>query len=229
MTESKLIIAARQKAKEWENKLEGIIKDYPGTVTSITDAPDLTPEGRTKQIQEAYANAESTLDSSTNQALKELGEFKSIVANKLEQTKKQNMEASTSTDHRMKVEQVKEELAADLFALGPGEFYKHASDIAKGDNRLSKEAIRALLPQLQASFDRYISANELPQSEHNIVVANLAELARSLNSSLQPEEVQATTAELEEIQSLIKGLEVTADFQKRLLAKQRPATPWPPA
>lgn len=224
---ARLIEAARISAEEWTKKIEGVMLRYSETISLISQNQDLTPEGKEKQKYEAYKLARAELKSYLEKGKTELLEIADLLDKQFTAAKKK-FHNSIDQDHRAKVEVIKEELAAELIGTGPVEFVEVAGEIIESGDSLRMEAARAILPQLQASFDRFYQGKGDAVARAQ-TVSHLSELARRLNRGLLPAGVRDTEDAAQEVHSLIGTLEVTVGLKERAISQNAPRGQWPPA
>jgi hypothetical protein len=228
----------QEKTLQLSAEIEAVYSEYQRQSEDLFNNRDITAEAKKRQEWELYEKARAKAAELSKQGLGEVAEMENLLTRQLVLVQKK-ADSETDPGKRAQIENLKEELEAELIAAGPFEYLKTLAKLTEAEASPSRlEAARAILPKVKASlYEEFYtretggqvlnpwgeSESAIRPENNEMIKAELQQTARKLADALKPEPVKKVEADIAGTGEVKAELNSAYTRTIRLLEKVKPA------
>ncbi len=243
-----MIEKLREKVVKVVAEIEAVYPEYQDKREEILKNQDLVAGGKRRQQIEMFEAMKAKVEDLHQQGQAEIHDYSDLINRQITQAKKIADDTKVDSAHRAQVESMREELEAELIAVGPVQFLREIGSLIKeGGSVIRLEAARAILPALKFSLyeelhnrlsgqgglnpwevekEKEVKGAISPENQ-GLIKAELQDIAKRLSFALKPERLKKLENQLADVSELESEVNSARFSTARLLAKIKPIGPEP--
>ncbi len=247
-----MIEKLKEKVVKIVTDIEGVFPNYQIEREEILSNQDFVADAKRRQNFELFEAMKTKVEELHKQGQDEIGDWRDLITRQLSQAKKIADDAKVDPAHRTQVENMREELEAQLIVVGSLQFLREIAILSKEEegSTIRLEAARAMLPAVKIGLYEELHARlsgqevnpwgEMEEGKNAISPANqalvkeeLRDVARRLSFTLKPKRLNELENQLAVVCEVESEVNSARTRTIRLMDKIKPTglepgSPWDP-